>query len=215
MAAPVGQDPSKFRQEKKSKIAIRFEFAADTNVKVRKDVHQGNIINPQIKDEINRSDPQIRDIVKEFQRDCVPQTNDNADAWMDKYSQKTKEGFTPATADLMESHAIEALMGALQKEEDYMVLEKVCVQFRIQDVSEYNLERLSQAYLEDDQITVMHVNNQTYQLFGKDQYLISKMNPYQLAIIFNNLKGLRYMTIRLNQHLRLCINGPEINYGGL
>ena len=84
----------------------------------------------------------------------------------------------PQSADLMETHAIEALMGALQKEEDYMVLEKVCVQFRIQDVSEYNLERLSQAYLEDDQITVMHVNNQTYQLFGKDQYLISKMNPY-------------------------------------
>lgn len=61
----------------------------------------------------------------------------------------------------------------------------------------------------------MHVKDQTYQLFYKEQYMISKMNPYQLAIIFNNLKGLRYLTIRLNHHLRLCINGPEINFGGL
>jgi spore coat protein U-like protein len=41
------------------------------------------------------------------------------------------------------------------------------------------------------------------------------MNPYHIAIIFNNLKGLRYLTIRLNQHLRLCLNAPDINYGGL
>ena len=82
-------------------------------------------------------------------------------------------------------------------------------------MSEFNLERLSQKYLEGDQARLLDNINQTYQLFGKDQYLISKMNPYQLAIIFNNLKGLRYMTIRLNRHLRLCLNGPEINYGGL
>lgn len=43
----------------------------------------------------------------------------------------------------------------------------------------------------------MDMNN-TYTLFSKTQYLISKMNPYQLALIFDNLKGLRYLTIRLN-----------------
>jgi len=62
--------------------------------------------------------------------------------------------------------------------------------------------------MEQDVAQILNNNNQTYQLFGKDLYLFSKMNPYQLAIVFNNLKGLRYMTIRLNQHLRLCINGP-------
>jgi len=34
-------------------------------------------------------------------------------------------------------------MGALLNEEKYMLLEKICVQFRIQDVTEFNLERLS------------------------------------------------------------------------
>lgn len=62
---------------------------------------------------------------------------------------------------------------------------------------------------------MLNSSNYTYQLFGKNQYLITKMNPYQLAIIFNNIKGLRYLSIRLNQHLRLCLNGPEINFGGL
>lgn len=96
-----------------------------------------------------------------------------------------------------------------------MLLEKICVQFRIQDVSEFNLERLAQTYLEEGEITAMNVKDQTYQLFYREQFLISKMNPYQLAVVFNNLLGLRYLTIRLNQHLRLCMNGPEVNYGGL
>lgn len=61
----------------------------------------------------------------------------------------------------------------------------------------------------------MNVKDNSYHLFGKEQYLISKMSPYHLAVIFNNLKGLRYMTNRLNKHMRLCMNGPEINYGGL
>ena len=41
------------------------------------------------------------------------------------------------------------------------------------------------------------------------------MNPYQLAIIFNNLKALRYLTTKLNQHLRLSLNAPSLNHGGL
>ena len=41
------------------------------------------------------------------------------------------------------------------------------------------------------------------------------MNPYQLAVIFNNLKALRYMTLKLNNHLRLCLDAPELTHGGL
>ena len=47
-------------------------------------------------------------------------------------------------ADIIESHQIEALMGALQHEDSYMILEKICVQYRIQDVTEFNFERLAQ-----------------------------------------------------------------------
>lgn len=140
-------------------------------------------------------------------------THDEADSFTEKYAKEV--AFTQVEEELIESHSIETLMGTLQSESDYMLLEKICVQFRIQDVSEFNLERLSQKYLAQDQITVMHVKNQTYQLFYKEQYLISKMNPYQLAVIFNNLKGLRYLTIKLNKHLRMCIDGPEFNFGGL
>ena len=58
---------------------------------------------------------------------------------------------------LIENHQIEALMAALQDEEDDKVLEKICVQFRIQDCSEFNLERLSQKYLDSDRENLMNV----------------------------------------------------------
>lgn len=107
-------------------------------------------------------------------------------------------------------------MTALQSEEHYKVLEKICVQFRIQDVSEYNLERLTQQYHENLNFSkILTEHNHTYELFKTEQYLISKMNPYQLAIIFNNLKALRYMTIRLKGHLRLCLDAPDLTHGGL
>lgn len=69
-------------------------------------------------------------------------TGDEADNFIASYG---KEETNVQLHDaIIESHQIEALMGALQNEDNYPVLEKICVQFRIQDVSEFNLERLSQ-----------------------------------------------------------------------
>jgi hypothetical protein len=141
----------------------------------KKDVHEGTNINPLLSMEVNQNDPQIKEIVKHLQK-ALNMTHDEADSFIDNYAKE----LTVISPDdeLIESHSIETLLGAIQNEQDCMLLEKICVQFRIQDVSEFNLERLSQKYLSSDQTTVMHVKNQTYQLFYKDQYLISKMNPY-------------------------------------
>tara|TARA_B110000285_G_C14884473_1_gene495494 strand:- start:366 stop:638 length:273 start_codon:yes stop_codon:yes gene_type:complete len=83
--------------------------------------------------------------LKEFkkrlgQADTLP--GDEADDLIEKFGKEE----TPVrlTDDIIESHQIESIFGALRFEENYKVLEKVCVQFRIQDVSEFNLERLSQ-----------------------------------------------------------------------
>lgn len=64
-----------------------------------------------------------------------------ADGFVEKYE---KEEIVLKEDDpFIESHQIEALMSALKDESDYMLLEKICVQYRIQDVTEFNLERLS------------------------------------------------------------------------
>jgi len=48
MQAPIGQDPNNFRQEKKTKINIRFEFDQNLDKKLKKDVHAGTIVNPLV-----------------------------------------------------------------------------------------------------------------------------------------------------------------------
>jgi hypothetical protein len=83
--------------------------------------------------------------LKEFkkrlgQADTLP--GDEADDLIEKFG--TEETPVRLTDDIIESHQIESIFGALRFEENYKVLEKICVQFRIQDVSEFNLERLSQ-----------------------------------------------------------------------
>ena len=109
-------------------------------------------------------------------------------------------------------------MGALLHEENYKLVEKICVQYRIQDVGEYNLERLTQQNLDKtnkEATALFSSSNETFTLFDSQKYLISKMNPYQMAIVFNNLKALRYLTIRLKNHLRLSLNAPDMLHGGL
>ena len=68
--------------------------------------------------------------------------NGDADNFIEKYAKQPIK--VKSHADIIESHQIEAMMGALQNEESYMILEKICVQYRIQDVSEFNFERLAQ-----------------------------------------------------------------------
>ena len=48
-----------------------------------------------------------------------------ADVFLDKYAKESLK--TKVKDDVIESHQIEALMGALQHEQSYKVLEKICV----------------------------------------------------------------------------------------
>lgn len=41
------------------------------------------------------------------------------------------------------------------------------------------------------------------------------MNPFQLALVFDNLQALRYMTVRLNCNLRNSLNAPDQIFHGL
>jgi hypothetical protein len=67
--------------------------------------------------------------------------NGEASNFIEKYAKAPIK--VKSHADIIETHQIEALMGALQNEDSYMILEKICVQYRIQDVTEFNFERLS------------------------------------------------------------------------
>jgi flagellar motor switch protein FliG len=52
-------------------------------------------------------------------------TNDEAEAFMERFQREMQE--VRVDDAVIESHQIEALMAALQNEEDYKVLEKICV----------------------------------------------------------------------------------------
>jgi len=142
--APLGQVNKK--SDTKAKINIRYQFDQDQQTKKpKKDVHEGSIINPLLsrpgQEEINFADPQVQGMVSYLDQ-MNKMSEYEADDFLQRY-EKQKVKVTKRN-DLIESYQIEAFMVALQKEENYMVLEKLCVQFRIQDCSEFNLERLSQ-----------------------------------------------------------------------
>ena len=101
--------------------------------------------------------------MKEFkkrlgQADNLP--GDEADDLIEKFGKEE----TPVrlTDDIIESHQIESIFGALRFEDNYKVLEKVCVQFRIQDVSEFNLERLSQQNQIGSKQSILKQSNQAF-----------------------------------------------------
>ena len=205
LKAPVGQDISATKTDKTTKMMVRYEIDLSSQKTKKKDVHAGTSINSLIADALNHEDPQVREM-QSYLNQTTSMGNGETDNFIDKYAKAPIK--VKSHADIIESHQIEALMGGLQHEESYMILEKICVQYRIQDVTEFNFERLAQKQDIFDE-------NKTYELFGRDKYIIQKMNPYQLAIIFNNLKALRYMTTKLNLHLRLSLNAPQLNHGGL
>ena len=85
LEAPVGQDKNAFRNEKKTKMHLRFEFDNKVEKHMKKDVHEGTSVNPMISQEVNQNDPQIKEIIKHLQK-ALKMTHDEAESFIEKYA---------------------------------------------------------------------------------------------------------------------------------
>lgn len=107
---------------------------------------------------------------------------------------------------------VHKFLSLIEDPNNYDKLKDMCKDYGIRDIAEFSFERVSHANGENKDVKS---NEQIYQLFAREVYSVSNMNPFQLAVIYDNIKALRFMVTKLNTHLRLNLMAPPICQGAL